>query len=661
MIQNWQSLFYPKSIAIVGASEKIGSVGYSLVENITSTFKGKTFLIHREDHLKDIADPVDLAVVAVPAPIVTSIVEEAGAKGVKAMIIISAGFKEAGVEGALKEKEIVQLANHYGMTIIGPNCLGVINPEIGMNASFAPDMPSFGGAAFVSQSGALCTAVIDYAKHLNLGFSKFVSIGNKACVDEVDLFDYFASDAKTRVVLAYIEDVTRIPEFLNNAKKIHKPILLLKSGKSDEGKAASVSHTGALGGKDIYYDALFRQAGVLRVGTIPELFTAASSFLYNPLPKGNRVAVITNAGGPGILVTDAAIAAGLAVPKLTRSNNPIDLLGDATTNRYGRALASVCADDAIDSLLVLLTPQGGTPITEIAQSIVEVKKTTDKPIIVSFMGQHRVLLGVDVLKQGNVAVCDYPEDAAKALGLLVEYTRVSKQIFTELPVTKITDGKKLTTGMVPEYEAMTLLKTYGFPVVASGFAGSAKDGKTVMDLLRVSCAMKIVSPDITHKSDVGGVVLNITAETVESLYEKMMCDVKQNAPNAKLEGVLLVEMVKEKGIELIIGATRDPLFGVMIMVGFGGVTVEVFNDTAFGIAPLSKENVMDMMNQLHIAKLFDHFRGGPSYNRETVVDVIGKVQQLMSDHPEISELDINPCILLSEDRGARIVDVRIRV
>ncbi|EKD67102.1 MAG: hypothetical protein ACD_48C00600G0002 [uncultured bacterium] len=661
MIQNWDSLFYPKSIAIVGASERVGSVGYSLVQNITSSFQGKVYPIHREDKLEDISGPIDLAVVAVPAPIVATIVDEAGKKGVKAMIIISAGFKEAGEEGATREKEIVRLAEQFGMTVIGPNCLGVINPEIGMNASFAPDMPSFGGAAFVSQSGALCTAVIDYAKHLNLGFSKFVSIGNKACVDEVDLFEYFASDAKTRVVLAYIEDVTRIPEFLNNAKKLHKPVLLLKSGKSDEGKAASVSHTGALGGKDVYYDALFKQAGVLRVNTVPELFTAASSFLYNPLPKGNRVAVITNAGGPGILVTDAAIAAGLSVPKLTRSNNPIDLLGDAKTNQYGKALCAVCADDAIDSLLVLLTPQGGTPITEIAKSIVEVKKTTDKPIIVSFMGQHRVLPGVDVLKQGNVAVCDYPEDAAKALGLLVAYTQISSRTHTELPTFHITRGKKLASGMIPEYEAMMLLKMYGFPVVKSGFATSAKDAKAVMDLLRVPCAMKIVSPDITHKSDVGGVILDITLDTVESLYEKMMRDVKQNAPNANIEGVLLVEMVKEKGIELIIGATRDPLFGVMIMVGFGGVTVEVFNDTAFGIAPLSKENVMDTINQLHIAKLFDHFRRGPSYNRETIVDVIGKVQQLMIDHPEISELDINPCILLPEDKGAKIVDVRIRV
>jgi acetyltransferase len=692
MTQNWESLFYPKSIAIVGASATVGSVGYSLVQNIISQFKGKIYLVNPKSttilglpcvaRIENIAGPVDLVVVAVPAPIVAAIVEQAGKKGVKAMIVISAGFKESGEEGSKREKELIHLAQEYGITIIGPNCLGVINPEIGMNASFAPDMPTFGGAAFVSQSGALCTAVIDYAKHLNLGFSKFVSIGNKSCVDEVDLFEYFATDQKTRVILAYIEDVTKIPEFLTNAQKLThgshaKPILLLKSGKSDEGKQASISHTGALGGIDIYYDALFRQAGVLRVGTIPELFTAASSFLYNQLPNGNRVAVITNAGGPGILVTDAAIASGLSVPKLTSStcsllvktvasittcNNPIDLLGDATTQRYEKALAAVCADDAIDSLLVLLTPQGGTPITEIAKSIVEVKKTTDKPIIVSFMGQHRVLPGVDVLQEGNVAVCDYPEDAAKALGLLVSFSQLSKRNHTELPIVQQSvHGKKLHSGMVPEYEAMTILKTYGFPVVKSGFAASATDAKTVLDLLRATCARKIISADITHKSDVGGVILDVTPDTVVSSYELMMQQVKRNAPKAKIEGVLLVEMVDEKGIELIIGATRDPLFGVMIMVGFGGVTVEVFNDTAFGIAPLSKENTMEMINHLQVQKLFDHFRGGPSYDRSTIVDVIGKVQQLMANHPEISELDINPCILLPEDKGAKIVDVRIRV
>jgi acetyltransferase len=676
MTQNWESLFYPKSIAIVGASKEIGSVGYSLVYNITSLYKGKVYFVYREDHLGDIADPIDLAVVAVPAPIVPSIIEEAGKKGVKAVIVISAGFKEVSTEGATREKELIELGKTYEMTIVGPNCLGVINPEIGMNASFAPDMPPFGGAAFVSQSGALCTAVIDYAKHLNLGFSKFVSIGNKACIDEVDLFEYLGTDDKTRVILAYIEDVTRIPEFLDKTKKLHKPVLLLKSGKSDEGKAASVSHTGALGGKDMYYDALFRQARLLRVGTIPQLFTAASAFLYNQLPHGNRVAVITNAGGPGVLVTDAAIASGLSIPKLTSStcsllvktvaslttcNNPVDLRGDASTDGYAKALSAVCADDAIDSLLVLLTPQGGTPITGIAESITEVKKTTDKPIIVSFMGQHRVLPGIEILKNGNISVCDYPEDAAKALGLLVAYTKMSTQKHTELLLSEKPQGKKLAAGMVPEYEAMKLLKEYHCPVVKSGFAASAADAKAVMDLLRVPCAMKIVSPEIAHKSDVGGVILDVTPDTVVSSYERMMHGVRHHAPKATIEGVLLVEMVKEKGIELIIGATRDPLFGVVMMVGFGGVTVEVFHDISFGIAPLSQENAWDMINQLHVAKLFDHFRGGPSYNRETIVEVIGKVQQLMSDHPEISELDINPCILLPQKGNAKIVDVRLRV
>jgi acetyltransferase len=691
MTNNWESLFYPKSIAIVGASATVGSVGYSLVENVKASFQGNIYLVNPKSttilglpcvpRIENIKSAIDLVICAVPGSVVATIIEEAGKKGVKAMIVISAGFKEAGPEGAKREGELVEMGKKYGMTIIGPNCLGIINPEIGLNASFAPDMPSFGGAAFVSQSGALCTAVIDYAKHLNLGFSKFVSIGNKACVDEVDLFEYFARDAKTRVVLAYIEDVMRVPQFLASVRKLTqgphaKPVLLLKSGKSDEGKAASVSHTGALGGKDIYYDALFRQSGVLRVDTIPQLFTAASSFLYNPLPKGKNVAVITNAGGPGILVTDAAIAAGLAVPKLTSStcsllvktvtsittcNNPIDLLGDATTDRYAKALAAVCADDAVDLLLVLLTPQRGTPITEIAKSIVELKKTTDKPIVVSFMGGHRVLPGIDVLKKGNIAVCDYPEDAAKALGLLVEFTKISKVGHTSLLMREKAHEKKLVSGIVPEYEAMSLLKEYEFPVVKSGFASSAIDAKAVIDLLHVPCAMKIVSPDITHKSDVGGVNLDITSDIVISSYEKMMERVKKNAPSAKIEGVLLVEMVKEKGIELIIGATRDPLFGVMMMVGFGGVTVEVFNDTAFGIAPLSKEDAVDMIDQLQVKKLFDRFRGGLSYDRETIIDVLGKVQELMIDHPEITELDINPCILLPEKKGAKIVDVRICV
>jgi len=691
-VMNFDAIFYPKSVAIVGASREIGSVGNTLVKNMVSgKFTGEVYCVNPHateiegipcfPNLTAIGKPIACVIIAVKAPIVASIIKEAHACGIPAAIIISAGFKEEGGEGIQRENELIQLVKEYDMTVIGPNCLGILNPPYAMNASFAPDMPSVGGAAFVSQSGALCTAVIDYAKHLNLGFSKFVSIGNKACVNEVDLFTYFAQDDATRVVMAYIEDVEHTDRFLEAAYKLThganaKPVLLLKSGKTDAGKRASVSHTGALGGNNIYYDALFRQSGVLRVDTIPELFTAASAFLYNKLPEGNRTAVVTNAGGPGILVTDAAVDSGLSVPTLTTTtcslltktvstithcNNPIDLLGDATTDRYEKALTAVCADDAIDAMLVLLTPQGGTPITEIAKSIVEVKKTTDKPIIVSFMGQYRVLPGVDILKKGNVAVCDYPEDAAKALGLLAKFAKIAKENHREIHGPIIPTTQPFQTGFVPEYQALKLLGEYGLPVVKSGFVTSPSDAKTLIRMIGVPCAMKIVSPDITHKSDVGGVLLDVTENIVEQSYKNMMQTVQKNAPHAKLEGVLLAEMVKEKGIELIIGAARDPVFGVVIMVGFGGVTVEVFNDIAFGISPISQKDTLDMLNELHMKKLFDHFRGGPEYDRLSIVHMIQKVEQLMLEHQEISELDINPCILMPDGKNAKIVDVRIAV
>lgn len=687
-------LFTPKSIALVGASETPGSTGDSLRTNILSSFKGDTYLVNPNHAtlagttcyktLNDIPTPVDLVIIAVPARYVLDVINDAEKMHIPAAVIITAGFRETGKEGHALEMQIADTCSKANISMIGPNCLGIMNPSIGLNATFAVTMPTPGNVAFITQSGALGTAILDYAKDYGIGISKFISVGNKAAIDEVALLEYLANDEETRVILMYLEDVKDAAAFINAAKHIAglpkpKPIILLKSGITQEGARASVSHTGALGGNDSYYDALTRQSHAIRVHSIADFLAAAVTFAHNPTPTGSQIAIITNAGGPGILMTDAAITAGLSLASLSKETehtlraqlpayaslkNPIDLLGDAKADRYETAITAVHQDSNIHSVLVLLTPQSGTQIEETALALTRVSK--NKPMVVTFMGDSLVAPGIQILKYHSMAVTEYPEEAARALAQLTTFAgrkQPTSDPFINLPNDPSTASALLSaldpaTRIIPEREAGKILASYGFPMLQTIRAGTKEEAIAAVSKIKTPCALKIISPDITHKRDVSGVELNVTVDTVETAFDRMMDAVSKKAPSAKLEGVMVVEMAP-LGLECILGMVRQKNFGTMIMVGMGGTYVEVTKDVSFGVLPIDRIDARNMIESLHAKKLFDGYRGSPPLDIDTLVDALGKLSTIAILHPEITEIDINPFILYPMGAGGKVVDVRM--
>lgn len=702
--QSFSSLFSPASVAVVGASAKPGSIGNNLMKNLVGNgFAGTIYPVNPTSQviegiasvpsLTAIGSPVDLVIIAVNASLVLSIVEEAGKCNMKGVVIISAGFKEAGTEGAAREEQVRALCEKYGIVMIGPNCLGFIHPAISLNASFAPIMPDAGSIAFISQSGALGTAVIDFVRDLGIGFSLFVSVGNKAQVDEISLLSYCASDPQTKAILLYVEDIHDASAFIKVAYAVThgenaKPIIFLKAGRTAAGAAASVSHTGALGGNDAYYDAIALQSGAIRAHTIQELFAVALMVSHNPVPKGNRVAVITNAGGPGVLMTDMAVMSGLAIAELEETSvsklknvlpmcatclNPIDVLGDAKSDRYIAAFEGIATDRNVDSLLVLLTPQAGTEIEQTAQAIIALKKTIDKPIGVSFIGGPLVAPGMNLLRREHVAAFSYPEDASAALATYTKFAleRTRHLGGNEQPVSIDRDkehAQKILSSygqgkkeLLPEKQAHDVVASYGFPILASSLVTRREDIVTAVQQMHGPVAMKIVSPDITHKSDVGGIALNVTMENAMSTYDNMMKDVAARAPTAKREGVLLVEMAPVGGIELILGVNKQPGFGTVVMVGLGGIYVEAFKDVSFGIVPFNRQDALAMIERLKIYPLLRGARGNGPMDIDTLATCLLRLSQLVVDQNDIVELDINPFVLLPQGQGGKVVDVRIAV
>ncbi len=695
MASDFAKLFYPSSVAIVGASVKPDSVGNSLRHNL-NTFKGAVYYVNPNHtdldgtvcypSVSKLPAPVDLAVIATPAASVPSIVEEAGKFGIKHLVVISAGFRETGPEGAKLEEEAKDLSLKYDVTLVGPNCLGIMNPEIGLNTSFAGDLPMDGSIAFVSQSGALMTAILDYAKKWRLGFSKCVSTGNKATVDETDLLSYLATDEKTKVILLYVEDISDASRFITAAKKVScvpspKPIIFLKSGRTKEGSHASASHTGALGGVDAYYSALARQSGSIRVATISEFLSSAMVASSNVAPKGSHVAIVTNAGGPGVLITDEAIDFGLhlaelsaasieklqsQLPETARVHNPVDILGDAKAERYESATRTLLADPAVDSLLVLLTPQSGTEITKTAEVVAGLP--TDKPVIASFMGQDAVTQGITILRGKGIAVTEYPEDAARALGRFSAFAARGCPIPSPFSYGHM-DAERVrsilwhlpnTEGFIPEREAGLILSAYGFPILTTIQAASTEETVAAVQKIGVPCAVKISSPAISHKRDVGGVILNVTANTASDAYETIMKNVRAHVPEARVDGVIVKEMAP-LGLECILGIVKQPHFGTMVMVGMGGTYVEVTKDVAFGVLPIDLFDAKEMIASLHARALFDGYRGTPALDVDALIDGLGRLGRLAQDFPEISEIDINPFTLYPKGKGAKVVDVRMKL
>lgn len=695
---NLDAVFYPKTIAIIGASSREKTVGNDVVKNLVNQgFEGNIIPINPKidelyglevvHDISEVNQEIDLAVVAIPAKYVSQNLEAAAKKGAKAAIVISAGFKEIGNDEL--EKELQRVCKENDITLVGPNCLGAINPEILMNASFGHLMPKLGHVAFMSQSGALCTAVLDYAQDLGVGFSKFISIGNKADVDELKLIRYLAEDDQTKVILMYAEELQNAPEFVKAIKEINqgpnpKPVIVLKSGRTEAGAGAIASHTGSLAGGDAAYNALFKQAGMLRANSIKDLFDYAQVFARNDLTHVKNVAIVTNAGGPGVLTTDEVVDHGLKMAKISDETkqkleeylpeaasayNPIDVLGDARADRYKYALEVLAEDDNVDGMIVIMTPQSMTEVEATAQAIIEIDQQTDKPIVVSFMGSSTVRPGVEKMNQANIATSSFPEAAAKSLATFGKYQALTNRKKSEVlryedvdksKVARIfEEAKQKGQTAFPEAQAMEIMKAYNFPLLQSEVATTPENAREIAQKIGGKLAMKIVSEDILHKSDVGGVMLNVTADSVVEKYQQMMDTVSQNKPEADLEGVLLMEMAPENGTEVILGVNKAPGLGTMIMFGLGGIYVEVLKDVNFAYVPLTRQDAERMIETLKTAEIFEGVRGEAPRDKEALIECIGRLAQLVHDFPEITELDINPLQALPEGQGARVLDVRV--
>lgn len=693
---NLNSIFNPQSIAIIGASTKVGSVGNDIVKNLKEQgYKGRLYPVNPKAeelyglkcyaNISEINEQIDLAIVIVPAAAVPQVMKEAAAKGVKGAIVISAGFKEMG--NVALENELKQICLENDIALVGPNCLGVLNPKMGMNASFAIMMPKKGKVAFISQSGALVTAILDYAKKLGIGFSKFVSVGNKAVMDEVTLLNYLAEDKDTKVIAMYVEDLSKAQELIATAKKITraknpKPIIVLKSGRTSAGASASASHTGSLAGNDAAYDALFRQSGIIRADKVSEMFEYIQAFSNNKLPAGRNVAIITNAGGPGVLTTDEVVSNRLHLAQLSEEtkkalqeclppaaniHNPIDVLGDAKADRYRQALGAAVKDENVHSILILLTPQSMTEIEETAQAVTDIKKITAKPIIACFMGDDAVKKGVKLMQRHKVATIQFPEQAAKALAILSDFSEWAGEKeeinfqFNDVDKEKVAEIFRETRNAgrnsFPEAEALKILAAYGFPLLKSEVVKSVNEAKEAAQRIGGKLVMKIVSPDILHKSDVGGVMFNTTSENVEEKFNELMNNIKMKVPNARIEGALLVEMAEKGGAEFILGASKDPSLGSMIMVGLGGIYVEIFKDVVFGLAPITRDAARKMVSRLKAKKILEGARGQEKLDTESLVLCLGRLSKLLSDFPEIAEMDINPLLVLPQ--GSKVLDARI--
>jgi len=696
------AVFCPQSIAVVGASSRPGTVGNDIFRNLLyAEFNGSVYPVnpkarailgvHAYPTLADIPGPVDLAVLIVPATGVMGVIEQVIAKGVKAVVVISAGFKEVGPEGAALEIQLRDKVRAAGIPLIGPNCLGVINTDanVRMNAAFGRKMPTAGNLAFISQSGALCTSVLDYAEERQMGFSKFISFGNKADVNEIDLLEYLAKDEKTSVIAMYLEDVTNGRRFIETVRDIfwetHKPMLCLKSGRSPEGAKAVSSHTGSLAGSDSVYDALLIQSGVQRVDTIAELFDYAALYTTQPLPRGGRVAIITNAGGPGIMATDAAIRHGLtlaelspatqaklkpALPATASLRNPVDVIGDARADRYQAAVRTVLEDDGVDMGIVILTPQSMTDIEETAAVVPEAAKGIGKPVVCSFMGAKDVAPGVKILRAAGVPNYAFPEDGVKSLAAanwlvaLREVPHRQVATFHDLDVERAT---KIVADLLDDHEeryltqadCRPLLSCYNLPLLKSAVARTADDAARAAESFGTPVVMKVMSADVIHKYDAGGVILNVHGrDEALAAYKKILANVEKAVPGAKIEGIL-VEQMAPKGVEVILGASRDARFGPLIMFGLGGTLVEVLKDVSFRLAPMWQTSAERMVRQIRSFKVLDGFRGNPPSDVPAIVDTLLRLSAMVCNHPEISECDINPLIVHARGEGCSVADSRI--
>lgn len=699
MIQNGlKTLFNPKTIAVVGASDKKEHTGYAIMKNlIYDGFKGRVYPVNPNAEnvfgskafatVADLPESIDLAIIAIPAASVPDALEACGQKKIPSAIIVSSGFNESGKQGESLYAAIAAVAKKYDITVLGPNCLGFIRPSKSLNASFAGGMARPGGIAFISQSGALGTAVLDWSIKQQVGFSYFVSIGETLNVGFHDLIDYFGNDPETTSILLYMESLQDARKFLSAARAYArtKPIIVLKAGKSLEGARAAHSHTGSLAGNDDIFNAAFARAGMLRVETIGQLFDCAEVLATKRRPTGDKLAIVTNAGGPGVIATDCLMEKEGQLAVLSQSTidsldsflpnnwskgNPIDLLGDADAIRYRKTIEIVLQDAQVDAVLALLTPQAMTHPASVAQELVELAKQNQKTILASFLGEDQVAQARKILTDAHIPTYETPEKAIKSFMNLYTYTK-NLELLYETPATaphaftpKTEENKKIINEalqqeryILNEIEAKRVLSNYDIPVPQSFLCTTKEDACEKAKNLGFPVAMKIVSPQILHKIDVGGVRLHLQSEEeVKNAFDEINASVKNHVPDATVSGVLIEPMIPKK-YELFIGCKKDPIFGPAIVFGMGGIAVELFNDITVGLPPLNMALALHMIQKTKIYKLLSGYRGTPGVDVSAIQFLLYKFSYLIIDFPEIKEIDINPFGV--DEKGGIVLDAKI--
>ncbi|MEW4530411.1 GNAT family N-acetyltransferase [Maioricimonas sp. JC845] len=703
-VRNLDRIFKPQRVAVIGASDREASVGYSVLHNLISTgFGGVVYPVNNKREavqgiqaypsVSELPHCPDLAIIATPAATVPGLVTECGRAGVGGVTILSAGFGEVGREGRTLQSSLKEAAAEFPkLRIIGPNCLGIIAPHRRLNASFAATPAQPGNVAFISQSGALCTSILEWAEREKIGFSAFVSIGNMIDVNVADLIDYFSEDPHTTSVILYLESITEARSFLSAARAFtrSKPIVAYKSGRFAESAKAAASHTGALAGEDAVYDAAFQRAGVVRASDLDELFDTAELLARNAPPGGGRLAIVTNAGGPGVIATDSLVAnrgelaklsdetiAALSehLPEEWSGGNPIDILGDASADRFETTLRLTLADRGVDAVLVIVTPQAMTDASAIARSVVAANRTARKPILAAWMGSRLVAEGIRILQEGGVPTYPAPEHAIRAFMHLVDYGR-NRELLYETPrevpiefnvmrreVPPTIDGAAAGAGgdgrrLLSESQSKEVLAGYGIPVTQVRFAATAEDAARQAEEIGYPVVLKVESPEITHKTDVGGVQLNLMhAEDVAAAFAQIVENAGRSAPEAEIRGVTVQRMVSRKhSTELILGCKRDVTFGTVMLIGTGGIAAECFRDRALGLPPLNERLASRMLESLRSWPLLRGFRGRPGVNLDRLLEVMIRFSYMVADHPEITEFDINP--LLASPEGVLALDGR---
>jgi acetyltransferase len=693
--------FNPKSIAVIGASTKKNKLGYTLLKNLIDfKYGGKIYPINPKyqkilklktfPSVLDVQGKIDLAIVVIPSKIIPLVLEQCGRKKIKSVIIISAGFREIGDKGKELENKIIKIAEKYRIKILGPNCLGILDSINNLNASFAGQMLQKGKIGFISQSGAICCAVLDWAEKMNIGFSRFVSLGNMAGVNEIDFLRFFKKDSKTKTIITYLEQITDGKKFIKEASQITKtkPLIVIKSGETKEGRQAVLSHTGALAKSNEMTKFAFQQNGIIQANSLLELFDLIKFYSAEFLLNSQKIAILTNAGGPGAITVDAVKKNNLELSNFQRKTvkllekklpvsasvkNPVDLIGDAKADRYKIALDILIKDKKTGAIIIILTPQSVTEIKKTAETIIELSKKTKKPILTSFIGGKNIKQANEILSKANIPVYDYPEQTVKVLAKVWNYEKwkkenqrmnssvgfkISKNSFNKIEKI-IKEAKKKNLKQLNAFDTEKILKIYKILVIKSYLARDSNEAMKISRRINQPVVLKISSPDIVHKTDTGGIKRNLkNSKEIKSAFEEIIKNVKKKFPKAKINGIIIQPMVQEQK-EMILGIKQDELFGPFVMFGSGGIFAEVFKDISFRLSPLTKQEARKMIKETKAMKILKGTRGQKPANIEAIVKILLNLSVLSQDFPEIKEVDINP--LMAGEKKAIAVDARMMI